>query len=85
MNTGVFSVATVFVPQEVVLAVQLFDSGIDGFERGDVCLHFFLPDFDEVFFLKMHSSSSRRLMYSESSSSKLPASPSWTLLMMSLL
>ena len=29
------------MPQEVVLAVQLFDSGIDGFECGDVCLHFF--------------------------------------------
>ena len=50
--TGVFGVAAVFVPQEVVLAVQLFDSGIDGFKCGDVCLHFFLPNFGEVLFLE---------------------------------
>lgn len=52
VDAGIFGVAAVFVPQEVVLAVQLFDFGIDGFEYGDVCLHFFLPDFGEVLFLE---------------------------------
>ena len=52
VSAGIFGVAAVFMPQEVVLSVQLFDFGIDGFKCGDVCLHFFLPDFGEVLFLE---------------------------------
>ncbi len=52
MGAGVFCVAAVFVPQEVVFSVELFDFGIDGFEYADVGFHVVLSDFGEVLFLE---------------------------------